>query len=92
MALFTALSLGELASAYPTSAGAYNWVARLSPKKLAAPLSYITGLLNLAAWIFGTTSAGLFLAQCVMALASLANNDLVIEVCHGTLEPIFHHS
>ncbi|KAK6379065.1 hypothetical protein LTS17_006769 [Exophiala oligosperma] len=79
MALFTALSLGELASAYPTSAGAYNWVARLSPKKLAAPLSYITGLLNLAAWIFGTTSAGLFLAQCVMALASLANNDLVIE-------------
>lgn len=80
MALFTALSLGELASAYPTSAGAYHWVAVLSPRSLASPLSFITGMLNLMAWIFGTTGAGMFLAQCVMALASLIHDELVIEV------------
>ncbi|KEF54111.1 uncharacterized protein A1O9_09906 [Exophiala aquamarina CBS 119918] len=79
VSIFTALSLGEFASAYPTSAGPYFWVAAISPRHLVAPLSYLTGLLNLVAWIVTTSAATLFLAQCVMAMISLCTSDFVIE-------------
>ena len=84
LSVFLALSLGEFSSAYPTSAGAYYWVAVTSPKRLVAPLSYITGLLNLVAWITTVVAAGLFIAQCTMALANMCNPDLVIEVGYCT--------
>ncbi|KAL1734611.1 amino acid/polyamine transporter I [Schizophyllum commune] len=48
LSLFIALSLGEIASKYPTSAGAYYWVYRLAPPRHRLVLSYITGWLIVA--------------------------------------------
>lgn len=45
LSLFVALSLGEIASKYPTSAGAYYWCYRLAPARHRLLLSYITGWL-----------------------------------------------
>ncbi len=38
-----AFSLGELASRWPTSAGAYYWTFQLAPKRLRTVLSYVNG-------------------------------------------------
>jgi len=40
-------SMGELASKYPTSAGAYYWVYRLSPPRHRLLLSWINGWLSM---------------------------------------------
>ncbi|KAI5825409.1 amino acid transporter [Schizophyllum commune Tattone D] len=48
LSLSIALSLGEIASKYPTSAGAYYWVYRLAPPRHRLVLSYITGWLIVA--------------------------------------------
>ncbi|KAL1741306.1 amino acid transporter [Schizophyllum fasciatum] len=45
LSLFIALSLAEIASKYPTSAGAYYWCYRLAPPRHRLLLSYITGWL-----------------------------------------------
>ncbi|EIW60115.1 amino acid transporter [Trametes versicolor FP-101664 SS1] len=46
LSLFVALSLGEIASKYPTSAGAYYWCYRLAPPRHRLLISYITGWLT----------------------------------------------
>ncbi|GAA5922199.1 hypothetical protein JCM6882_004717, partial [Rhodosporidiobolus microsporus] len=49
---FVAISLGELASAFPTAAGPYFWVYQLAPQSIRVPLSYVTGVLYmLAIWM-----------------------------------------
>ncbi|KAF8232261.1 amino acid transporter [Tricholoma matsutake] len=55
------LSLGELSSKYPTSAGAYYWCYRISPPRYRLLLSWINGWLNMVGvWticlsvVFGT--------------------------------------
>ena len=42
-----ALSLGEICSLYPTSAGAYYWTYKLSPPSSRVLLSWITGWMTL---------------------------------------------
>ena len=42
-----ALSLGEICSLYPTSAGAYYWTYKLSPPRTRVLLSWITGWMTL---------------------------------------------
>lgn len=80
MNLFIAASLGELASSYPTAGGAYHWAAKISTPEWSAFASFITGYLNLFAWIVGTAGSDLVLGQFVMALVNLCNPDFVIQV------------
>ena len=50
VSLFTlpvAMSLAEICSVYPTSAGAYYWCYRLAPPRSRLLLSWINGWLNL---------------------------------------------
>ena len=50
VSLFTqmlALSLSEICSKYPTSAGAYYWCYRLAPPRYKLIFSWINGWLNL---------------------------------------------
>ncbi len=42
-----AVSLGEIASAYPVSGGVYYWSFMLSPPHMAPVVSFITGWLSL---------------------------------------------
>ncbi|KAI3571488.1 amino acid/polyamine transporter I [Fusarium oxysporum f. sp. albedinis] len=59
--LCTAISLGELASAYPDAGGQYVWTARLAPPKYRRFLSYVTGLLS---WAGAVCTGG---STCVIA-------------------------
>lgn len=45
------ISLGEFLSAYPTAGGQYHWAAAASWKSTKRAVSYITGWINLAAWV-----------------------------------------
>ncbi|BBC34469.1 Amino acid permease [Streptomyces graminofaciens] len=46
MTLFVGLSMAEICSAYPTSAGLYFWAHRLAPERSAAAWAWFTGWFN----------------------------------------------
>jgi len=72
-----AVSLGELASAYPNSGGQYYWTARLAPKKYARFLSYSTGYLGWAGAVVVSGSVAVGLAQAVVGMIILANPNVL---------------
>lgn len=77
---FVALSLAELASSYPTAGGPYHWAAVIAPKRWSRVASFLTGYLNLFAWIVGTAGSVLMLAQYIIAMAILMNVNFAFEV------------
>ncbi|KAH9893831.1 amino acid transporter [Xylariomycetidae sp. FL2044] len=74
-----ALSLGELASRYPTSAGPYYWSFQLAGPRYRKPLSFITGW----TWLIGnwtiTLSVNFGFASLVAATVNLYRPDLTFE-------------
>jgi amino acid transporter len=72
-----ALSLGELASRYPTSAGPYYWSFQIAPKRAKVVLSYITGWI----WLIGnwtiTLSVNFGFASLISAAISMYHDDFV---------------
>ena len=74
-----ALSLGELASRYPTSAGPYYWSFQLASPRYRTVLSFITGW----TWLIGnwtiTLSVNFGFASLVAATADLFHSDLEFE-------------
>ncbi len=74
-----ALSLSELASRYPTSAGPYYWSFQLASPKYRTVLSFITGW----SWLIGnwtiTLSVNFGFASLVAATVNLFQPDFVVE-------------
>ncbi|KAK3938203.1 amino acid/polyamine transporter I [Diplogelasinospora grovesii] len=74
-----ALSLGELASRYPTSAGPYYWSFQLASPKVRTVLSFITGW----TWLIGnwtiTLSVNFGFASLIAATVSLYHPDFVVQ-------------
>ncbi|KAI1476522.1 amino acid transporter [Daldinia eschscholtzii] len=74
-----ALSLGELASRYPTSAGPYYWSFQLASPRYRTVLSFISGW----TWLIGnwtiTLSVNFGFASMLAAAVSLYKPDLTIE-------------
>lgn len=74
-----ALSLGELASRYPTSAGPYYWSFQLASPRYRTVLSFITGW----TWLIGnwtiTLSVNFGFASMLAAAVSLFKPDFTIE-------------
>ena len=66
--LCLAASLAEFLSAYPTAGGQYHWVAVISPKRLVAPLSWVTGWINVLGWIALTATGGLLGSQLIVGI------------------------
>ncbi|OJI96739.1 hypothetical protein ASPVEDRAFT_121582 [Aspergillus versicolor CBS 583.65] len=62
------LSLAEMASAWPHAGGPEYWALRLSPVWAAPFLTYITGYLNLLAYLTAFASAGLSSTQTISAV------------------------
>ena len=54
-----AVSLAEIASAYPTAGGQYHWVAALAPQKYRHAASWFTGWISIGGQICLTASAAL---------------------------------
>ncbi|KAJ1563062.1 hypothetical protein HK405_003073 [Cladochytrium tenue] len=71
--IFTALSLGEFAHAFPTAGGQYHWVAEAAAPKMRAVLAYITLWLSLACYVLLTCSATILVGQAFTGLMILAN-------------------
>lgn len=74
-----ALSLSELASRYPTSAGPYYWSFQLASPKYRTVLSFITGW----CWLIGnwtiTLSVNFGFASLVAATVNLFQPDFAVE-------------
>ncbi|KAL7624156.1 hypothetical protein AAE478_005713 [Parahypoxylon ruwenzoriense] len=74
-----ALSLSELASRYPTSAGPYYWSFQLASQKYRTVLSFITGW----TWLIGnwtiTLSVNFGFASMIAATVSLYQPDFTID-------------
>ncbi|KAH7025413.1 putative amino acid permease [Macrophomina phaseolina] len=72
-----ALSLSELASRYPTSAGPYYWTFQLSPAKTKTLLSFINGW----TWLIGnwtiTLSVNFGFASLIAGAVSMYHDDFV---------------
>ncbi|KAL8349178.1 hypothetical protein RB601_002005 [Gaeumannomyces tritici] len=82
----SALSMAEIASAYPTAGGQYHWTSILvGPGYIGKPLSYICGALNTFGWI--ATAAGFLapLSDMVRALAGFLDPTYVAEGWHTFL-------
>lgn len=83
-----ALSLAELASRYPTSAGPYYWSFQLAPVKFRTLLSFITGW----TWLIGnwtiTLSVNFGFASLLAASVSLFHPEF--EVTNWQLLLIFY--
>ncbi|KAI0402335.1 amino acid/polyamine transporter I [Xylaria palmicola] len=76
---FIALSLCELASRYPTSAGPYYWSFQLASPRYRKMLSFLTGW----CWLIGnwtvTLSVNFGFASLVAATVNLYHPDFVVE-------------
>jgi amino acid transporter len=91
IAVCIAVSLGELASAYPNSGrsrtsnrshaigGQYYWASRLAPKKYARFLSYCTGYLGWAGAVVVSGSVAVGLAQALVGMIILANPNVMLS-------------
>lgn len=80
--LIICYSMAELASAYPHSSAQIHWVYCLSPVKYRNLLSFITGLLSCAGWIFAIFTTALTDAMLIISLALYFNPDFVVENWH----------
>lgn len=70
-----AFSLGELASRWPTAAGAYYWTYQLAPKPFRKILSYINGWLLLTAVLLVGGSVSFGTAQHVVATVNIVHPE-----------------
>lgn len=66
-------SLSEFLSAYPTAGGQYQWAAVASWKSSKRAVSYITGWINLAAWVCLAGANCLLVSGIIQNFISLAN-------------------
>ena len=74
-----ALSLAELASRYPTSAGPYYWSFQLAPSRYRVGFSFLSGWIWLfGAWI-GTLSANFGFASLIAACVTLFHKEITLQ-------------
>ncbi|KAK9238150.1 choline transporter [Lipomyces kononenkoae] len=75
--LIITAGLAELASAYPSSGGQYHFAFMVSSVETRAAAAFVTGWVSTLAWCLTATSAAIFCAQIILALASFSHPDYV---------------
>jgi choline transport protein len=75
VAICVAVSLAELASAFPNAGGQYYWAARLAPKSWHRSTSYIIGNISWASTICGCASVLISVADMAVSMYTLSNPD-----------------
>lgn len=83
VALFVAISLGELSSAFPHPGGQCFWVATLAPPRFRRFLSYITGIMAWAGALCTTASVCLAVPIIVFNMSALASPSFHYEPWMG---------
>ncbi|KAF1847965.1 amino acid permease [Cucurbitaria berberidis CBS 394.84] len=79
------LSLGEIASIYPTAGGQYHWVAALSPPSTRSVAAWSTGWINLGGQIVLTASAAFAAGLQMQGMIVLNNESYVPARWQGLL-------
>ncbi|WBW72916.1 amino acid transmembrane transporter [Schizosaccharomyces osmophilus] len=69
-----AISMSELASSMPTSGSLYYWIAKLSPKKYRAFLSWLLGYVSMLAYGTGFASTVYAASSLLIATISVGNS------------------
>ncbi|BCS25253.1 uncharacterized protein APUU_41697S [Aspergillus puulaauensis] len=77
-----ALTLGELASVYPTAGGQYHWTSILAPKPVRRVLSYACGTANMFAWIAICTGIAIIPAQLILGIVIFYYPDYNAQPWH----------
>ncbi|KAH3906713.1 hypothetical protein HBI56_229000 [Parastagonospora nodorum] len=80
-----ALTLGELASVYPTAGGQYHWTSILAPKSWSRELSYCCGATNVFAWIALCAGVAIIFPQLVIGMAIFYNPSYAPKPWHAFL-------
>lgn len=71
-----AITLGEMASAYPDSGGQYFWTKQLAPTRHAAWSSYLTGWFGYLGALFTSTSISLAMGTAIVGLYQMNHPEL----------------
>ncbi|ODV65056.1 amino acid transporter [Hyphopichia burtonii NRRL Y-1933] len=80
--LVICFSLAELASRWPNSAAQVHWTNVLAPTKYRRGLSFTTGVLSCAAWIFACFTTCYTLSMFVISLIELHNSGYIAQDWH----------
>lgn len=77
VSICVAISLGELASAYPNAGGQYYWASQLAPEKIRSTISFIVGIVGWISSVFTAASVVLVIPQMAIGMMILSNPDMV---------------
>jgi choline transport protein len=80
--LCVAVSLGELASVYPTAGGQYHFTYLLAPESVKRGLPYTCGVASTCSWIFLTAAVQILFAQALLALPASLVDGYMPKTCH----------
>ncbi|KAL1605385.1 hypothetical protein SLS60_004933 [Paraconiothyrium brasiliense] len=80
-----ALSLGEIASIYPTAGGQYHWVAALSPPSTRSIAAWSVGWINVGGQIVLSAAAAFAGALQLLGIVILNDDDYVLKRWQGLL-------
>lgn len=74
-----AVSLGELASAFPHAGGQYYWVSQLAPARYRRGLSYLVAFLSWAGAVVTCASAMLTVPLMIIGMYTMTHPELVVK-------------
>ncbi|KAK6073144.1 amino acid permease [Seiridium cupressi] len=77
-----AISIAELASAIPSSAGVYHWATVTPGLRWGRVIGYFAGWWNYLAWVFGSASMSSIIGNTVIQMYSLNHPDFTAENWH----------
>ena len=78
MSVAVAISLSELASAYPNSGGQYYWAKQLASPRYAPICSYLTGWTAYLGSIFTSASISLSMGAAILGLWQIGHPELFV--------------
>ncbi|KAL8703734.1 MAG: hypothetical protein Q9201_003080 [Fulgogasparrea decipioides] len=82
ISICVAISLSELASAYPNSGGQYFWANELAPRRYANFASYLTGWFAWAGSIFTSASVALAVGSAGVGCWQLSHPEFTFKSWH----------
>lgn len=77
-----AISLAELASSMPSSAGVYHWATVTPGQRMGRVVGFFAGWWNYLAWIFGAASMASIWSNSIIQLYALKHSDYTAERIH----------
>ncbi|KAH8900743.1 putative choline transport protein [Thozetella sp. PMI_491] len=80
-----ALTLGELASVYPTAGGQYHFASILAPKSVNRVVSYTCGMITNFSWIAIMAAIVVIPSTQILAVVAHYNADYIRQAWHGFL-------